>query len=174
MRPALVLFSLSIVAILATAIVLAIKSHFVNQDSPLWIFTLSLNWILSLVLVACVLGAEKRLKALEENFRAIKDSQVESNYLSIRKRQVKTFAIFFISLTTLDLTALIIVLISYSSGNQNPGICFNACSKPITEKGGTYLAVKLLVEVTTPQIYLLIFWWLPKRLLVSNFHPSTV
>ena len=40
-------------------------------------------------------------------------------------------------------------------------------------KGGNYLAVKLLVEVITPQIYLFIFWWQPKRLLVSNLHPST-
>jgi len=120
-------------------------------------------------LVAVVLGAERRLKTYERNSGGIKDSQIENNYLSIRKRQVKTFAIFFISLTTLDLTALLIVLISHSSGNQD--VCFNACSKPITAKGGTYLAVKLLVEVITPQIYLLIFWWLPKRLLVSNFHP---
>ena len=35
------------------------------------------------------------------------------------------------------------------------------------------MAVKLLVEVITPQIYLFIFWWQPKRLLVSNFHPSS-
>ena len=35
------------------------------------------------------------------------------------------------------------------------------------------MAVKLLVEVISPQIYLVIFWWLPKRLLVSNLHPAT-
>ena len=86
---------------------------------------------------------------------------------------MKTFAIFFISLTTLDLTALIFVLIAYKSKNEKPGVCCNACSKPLSSKGGNYLAVKLLVEVITPQIYLFIFWWLPKRLLVSNLHPST-
>ena len=90
MRPALIVFTLSIAAIFATAIVLAFKSHFVNQDSPLWVFTLSLNWILSLVLVACVLGAEKRLKAFEENFRAIKDGQVENNYLIDKSLNVQT------------------------------------------------------------------------------------
>jgi hypothetical protein len=76
------------------------------------LFTLILNWVLSLVLVVCVLRAERRLRALEENMRGIKDGELENNYLSIRKRQVKMFAIFFISLTTLDLAALLVVLIA--------------------------------------------------------------
>ena len=71
MRPALVVFSLCIVAILVSAFVLAIKNNFVNQDSPLWVFTLVLNWLLSLVLVLCVLRAEKRLNAFQEKMREV-------------------------------------------------------------------------------------------------------
>ena len=73
---------------------------------------------------------------------------------------------------TIDLVALIVFLIFYDNGSGKSSQCFCACSQPATKRGGIYLSLKLIVEVTTPQVYLFIFWWLPKRLLVSNFNES--
>ena len=128
MRPLLIVFSLMIVAEIFYALIFSIKKKFVNQDSPLWFLTLSLNWILSVVLVICVLKADKKITAFEEQMSQIEGFQADRDFLRIRKRQVKTFASWFIWLTTFDLVALIVFLILFDDGDTRSTTCFCACS----------------------------------------------
>jgi len=69
MRPVLVIFSLLLVVVLLVALVQSIRNKFVNKDSHLWLFNLTLQWVLSLVLVICILRAEKHITAFEEKMR---------------------------------------------------------------------------------------------------------
>lgn len=39
---------------------------------------------------------------------------------------------------------------------------------PVEARGATYLSFKILYDLFTPQIYLIVFWYIPKSLFVSD------
>lgn len=87
MLPGIAIFSMLIVVVLLIGIVQSIKFDFVNQSSRLWIYTLALNWVLSLVIVVCTMRAGKHITAFQQHLlTAYGCSTAESDFLSIRNR----------------------------------------------------------------------------------------
>ena len=159
---------LLISALVVTLVVLATHS-FRNAASDSWILNLTLNCFVSLVLVICFVKANKHLDEFQNRLLLTygKNTVWETDFFFVRRRQLNTLVIIFTCLTVIDLLLIIFASI-IESVESKVALCFNGCAAPIANRGASYLSVKLFYNLLTPQIYLLVFWYLPKRLLTED------
>ena len=93
---------------------------------------------------------------------------MESDLIQMRSKQLKTFGAFFIGLTIFDLLLIIFTSIAASDSSSPISTCFQGCAIPVSEAGAAYMSIKFMYDTLTPQVYLIVFWYLPTRLLVSD------
>lgn len=143
---------LLMVVLLILGIVQTIQNNGQNAQNYHWIYFLIIDWLLSIVIVLASCRAERLLKKPNS-------TELESDLVSIREKQLKAVAYYFLSLNSLYVVFLFASL-AYSDRKK----CFNECALPVTHHGALFLGIKEVLRLLSIEFYLYAFWYLPSRL----------
>lgn len=170
--PSLVVSGLFLIATIIVSFIALCKNKFANSESISWIFNLVLNCLISLILAITIVKAQRRLLLFQQSLvNTFGHNQIyETDFVYIRSRQLSVFAGCFIGLTVFEVFLIIFsAIVEANHEGSNINVCFSGCAVPTQQRGAAYLSIKFLFDLFCPQVYLLVFWYIPKRLFVSGF-----